>query len=327
MPPWPFGRREVKARGDIAGIVNLGDAGRDLILNCHVGAEPPPDPEAEAHACELGSSAAEVGEETVDVVGPICESGDYLAENRAHWEELAELHPDTDFYDVQGFRAGGSTLDPVVVEGVGDVTGQRLLHLQCHFGLDTLSWLRAGAAAVVGVDFSATAVETARDLASEVGLADRATFVESDVYALPETLDRADGFDVVFASHGALCWLPDLTEWAAVAAHFCRPGGRLFVADSHPLSHVIQDLRLDDDGARVELPADRADRTAAPLRRARSARRSERRVPASPRAPACRAPRRSRTGTGRCRPRRAGAERRARPRGRTRARPRPRRPR
>jgi SAM-dependent methyltransferase len=174
---------------------------------------------------------------------------DPIETNRRHWDELAALHPDTDFYDVEGFRAGGSTLDPVVVEGVGDVAGTRLLHLQCHFGLDTLSWLRAGAAAVVGVDFSATAVETARDLARETGLADRATFVESDVYALPETLDRADGFDVVFASHGALCWLPDLTEWAAVAAHFCRPGGRLFVADSHPLSHVIQDLRLDDDGA------------------------------------------------------------------------------
>jgi 2-polyprenyl-3-methyl-5-hydroxy-6-metoxy-1,4-benzoquinol methylase len=164
-----------------------------------------------------------------------------LDRNRSHWDELAELHPNTEYYDVEGFRDGGSSLDWLELEGVGDVSGQTLLHLQCHFGLDTLSWLREGAAEVVGTDFSATAIETARDLAEQVDLADRATFIESDLYALDEE------FDVVFTSYGVLNWLPDVEAWADIVAHFLKPGGRFFIAELHPISHVFMDLRVDED--------------------------------------------------------------------------------
>lgn len=171
---------------------------------------------------------------------------DLLEVNRRHWDDLAAIHPATDEYDVEGFLAGGSTLTWLEREGVGDVQGLDLLHLQCHFGLDTLSWLRAGAETVVGVDFSPVAIERARELAEQVGLADRATFVETDLYDLPERLDRR--FDVVFTSFGVVNWLPDVEGWADVVARFVRPGGRFFIAELHPISHVILELEPADDG-------------------------------------------------------------------------------
>lgn len=114
-----------------------------------------------------------------------------VEENRAHWDELAEHHPDTDAYDVEAFLDGESTLRRLEREEV-DAAGKRLLHLQCHFGLDTLSWVRnEGAAHASGVDFAPTAIETARELCDRVGLSrDRTRFIESDVYELPTTLDE-----------------------------------------------------------------------------------------------------------------------------------------
>ncbi len=169
-----------------------------------------------------------------------------MDDNRVHWDELAELHPETEYYDVDGFRDGKTTLDWLERGGVGDVTGRTILHLQCHFGMDTLSWVREGARRAVGVDFSATAIGTARALASEVGLDDSATFIESDVYDLPDVLDER--FDVVFTSYGVLNWLPDVEAWAEVVATFLEPGGRFFIAELHPMSHVFMDLSVDDDG-------------------------------------------------------------------------------
>ncbi|WP_254544225.1 class I SAM-dependent methyltransferase [Halomarina pelagica] len=171
---------------------------------------------------------------------------DFLADNRAHWEELAALHPGTDFYDVESFLAGESTLLPLEREELGDVVGEgtRILHLQCHFGLDTLSWAREGAV-VTGVDFSGTAIGTARDLAAATGLDDRARFVECDVYDLPATLDEAGAFDVVFTSYGVLNWLPDVERWAEVVAGFLAPGGTFYVAEIHPFAHVLMDLELE----------------------------------------------------------------------------------
>ena len=154
-----------------------------------------------------------------------------VEENRRMWDAWTPHHAVSEFYDVNGFKAGRETLDAVELEGVGDVKGKALLHLQCHFGLDTMSWARHGAAPVVGVDFSAPAVDTAREIAAELGL--DARFVACDVY---DTLEHLGGerFDVVFTSHGAISWLPDLTRWARVIAGSLKPGGVFFVADSHP---------------------------------------------------------------------------------------------
>ncbi|WP_207592472.1 methyltransferase domain-containing protein [Halomontanus rarus] len=172
---------------------------------------------------------------------------DPIETNRAKWEEYAEIHPETEYYDVPGFVADDSrsTLQPPERELLGDLSGRSLVHLQCHIGLDTLSWARAGAS-VVGVDFATTAIETAREIRDEAGLTDDAEFVRCDVFDAPETLDRE--FDVVFASYGVLCWIPDVDRWAEAAASLCRPGGTVFLADFHPILDVFEwDLTLRDD--------------------------------------------------------------------------------
>ncbi len=169
-----------------------------------------------------------------------------MDDNRVHWNDLAELHPETEYYDVEGFRDGETSLDWLEREGVGSVDGQT-----CYTSSVTSAWTRCrGCVKVhgraVGVDFSATAIETARALASEVGLADRTTFVESSVYELPDVLDEQ--FDVVFTSYGVLNWLPDIEAWADVVSTFLKPDGRFFIAELHPMSHVFMDLTVDDDG-------------------------------------------------------------------------------
>lgn len=159
---------------------------------------------------------------------------DLLMCNRANWDERTAIHLGA--YPIGAFKAGQSTLHPIEVAEVGVVAGKTLLHLQCHFGLDTLSWARLGAR-VTGVDFSETAIDTARSLATELGI--EARFVHSDVYALPEVLNER--FDIVFTSYGVLPWLPDIHRWAQVATQFVRPGGFLYVIDGHPLMHLIDD--------------------------------------------------------------------------------------
>lgn len=161
---------------------------------------------------------------------------EYIEENRAHWDELAEHHPETDFYDVEAFLNGESSLRRLEREEL-DIADRRLLHLQCHFGMDTLSWVRnEGVAHATGVDFSPTAIETARELRDEIGLTpERAGFVESDIYELPSNLDES--FEVVFTSYGTIYWLPDLGRWADVVATHLEPGGTFYIADGHPLTN------------------------------------------------------------------------------------------
>ncbi|HXQ09694.1 MAG TPA: class I SAM-dependent methyltransferase [Caulobacteraceae bacterium] len=153
---------------------------------------------------------------------------DYFALNRAHWDEVTGIHVASPFYRTEAFRRGAMVLDPIAVEGVGEVEGKRLLHLQCHFGLDTLSLARLGAQ-VTGLDFSAPALKEARALSAETGV--RARFIEANVLAPPADLV---GFDVVFASWGAICWIPDMPAWMRTAANALRPGGRLVLIDGHP---------------------------------------------------------------------------------------------
>lgn len=160
---------------------------------------------------------------------------DHLQElNRRWWDERVPIHVGSDFYAVDRFRAGRGTLEAFEIEELGDVTGRSLVHLQCHFGLDTLSWARLGAE-VTGLDFSAPAVDAARELADGVGLP--ATFVAGDVYDASRLLGRR--YDVVYTGKGALNWLPDMEAWAGVVTDLLAPGGRLYLSEFHPVTWVF----------------------------------------------------------------------------------------
>jgi len=165
-----------------------------------------------------------------------------IADNRRLWDAWTAIHTTGSFYDVQRFRDDPADvrIAPWEREELGDVSGKTLLHLQCHFGLDTLSWARLGAAHVTGVDFSEPAIAFARALAAETGLRDRSRFVVSDIYDLPGELD-GETFDVVYTGRGALCWLPDLGPWAEHVARFLAPGGTFYLHEGHPIMWAIAD--------------------------------------------------------------------------------------
>ncbi|MGI5338114.1 class I SAM-dependent methyltransferase [Streptomyces sp. CA-181903] len=154
--------------------------------------------------------------------------------NRLNWDERASIHGQDRYYDTAGFLAGGSSLREAELSLVGNVEGRKLLHLQCHTGLDTLSWARRGAE-VTGLDFSPVAVRRARELAERAGL--DADFVEGDARRLPPELRGR--FDVVVATYGVFAWIDDVAAWAGSAAAALRPGGRLVVVDLHPLAQMI----------------------------------------------------------------------------------------
>ncbi|MDI2126932.1 class I SAM-dependent methyltransferase [Yinghuangia seranimata] len=157
--------------------------------------------------------------------------------NRALWDVRATRHGSTEadrFYDVDSFLTGRQTLYALERELVGDVAGKDLLHLHCHFGMDTVNWARLGARAT-GVDFSPVAVERARELAGRAGV--DAAFVEADTQRLPASL--AGRFDVVVATYGVLCWIGDLAAWMGGAAAALRPGGSLVLVDLHPAYQTV----------------------------------------------------------------------------------------
>ncbi len=154
---------------------------------------------------------------------------DQFAANRALWNARTAAHYASAFYDVEGFVKGGSTLNSIELDLLGDVKGKDLLHLQCHFGQDTLSLARLGARAT-GLDISDAALVKARALADRCGLSAR--FVESNV--LDRRPELEGGFDIVFTSYGTIGWLPQLGPWAENIAAYLRPGGHFIFADFHP---------------------------------------------------------------------------------------------
>ena len=181
------------------------------------------------------------------------DNNDFIDTNRTLWDQWTRLHAASAFYDVDGFKEGKSTLMPVERAALGDVAGKTLLHLQCHFGLDTLSWAREGAI-VTGVDFSPDAIDLARSLSDELHLP--ATFLCANIYDLPEEPEAQ--FDIVFTSYGVLTWLPDLDRWAHLIARYLKPEGTFYIVEFHPLLSM-----LDDDGERIAYPY---FRTEEPLR-------------------------------------------------------------
>lgn len=154
---------------------------------------------------------------------------EYLEVNRKLWNAKTPHHVTSDFYDNDSFIAGKSTLKEVEIGLLGDIKGKSVLHLQCHFGQDTMSMSRMGAKCT-GVDFSDVAMDKAREL--NIQLALDATFICSDVYKLPEVLDEK--FDIVFTTYGVLGWLPDMQRWANVVSHFLKPSGKLVLVELHP---------------------------------------------------------------------------------------------
>ena len=170
--------------------------------------------------------------------------------NRSLWDAWTAVHAEGEFYDLAGFREGGVRLREDEIEAVGDVRGRTLLHLQCHFGIDTLSWARLGAT-VTGADFSPAAIRLARELASDLGFPE-ARFIESNVYDLPAALEGT--FDVVYTSRGVLGWLPDIAGWAGVVAHFVKPGGIFYISEIHPVVQAFENEGVAPGELRLAYP-------------------------------------------------------------------------
>ncbi|MFW9778189.1 MAG: class I SAM-dependent methyltransferase [Candidatus Heimdallarchaeota archaeon] len=173
----------------------------------------------------------------------------YIEVNKRRWDELADLHFKGKFYNVEEFKKGGISLSNLEVNEVGDVRGKKLLHLQCHFGKDTLSWARLGAQ-VTGVDFSGRAIALAKQLSAEIGI--NATFIQSDIYELDRTSLESHSFDVVFTSNGAIYWLPDLKAWARFISYYLKPSGIFYILDSHPTGNIFDDEC--EDELRIRYP-------------------------------------------------------------------------
>jgi ubiquinone/menaquinone biosynthesis C-methylase UbiE len=163
---------------------------------------------------------------------------DAARQNRRAWEEVAEARAKgyrESATPASFFAAGGSILDPRVVDAVGDIRGLRLLHLMCSTGEETLSWAVLGAI-VVGVDFSATSIALANGKADEAGIP--AEFVDADVGHLPSGL-LSGGFDLVYTATGVMVWIPDLDRWASAIARALSPGGRLVLWEEHPVATAL----------------------------------------------------------------------------------------
>ena len=161
----------------------------------------------------------------------------YFDANKDSWNKRTAVHKESAFYDIASFKKGKTSLHKIELDEVGDVKGKSLLHLQCHFGMDTMSWARAGATCV-GVDFSDEAINLAKEINEELGL--QAQFICANIYDLTGSFKTPllegfrEAFDIVFTSYGTIGWLPDLDKWGEAIAYFLKPGGVFYIADFHP---------------------------------------------------------------------------------------------
>jgi SAM-dependent methyltransferase len=174
---------------------------------------------------------------------------DWLSLNLANWNERVPIHLNATgvHYKLDALRNGSEQLDPIARDILGPVDGLRVLHLQCHFGADTLTIEQHGAT-VTGLDFSPPAIMAARSLAAEVNLTDRAKFIEANIYDAETAVNEPAAYDRVFVSWGALCWLPDIHAWARIVVSFLKPNGYLALADAHPFIYVFDDMTATADG-------------------------------------------------------------------------------
>lgn len=156
--------------------------------------------------------------------------------NRESWNKKVEYHFQSEFYDVESFLQGKNVLTPIELNLLGPIQGKSILHLQCHFGMDSISLARMGAQ-VVGVDFAETAIQKAEELASKEECDVR--FVLSDVLELDKHLDEK--FDIVFTSYGTIGWLENLGPWSKIVKHFLKPNGRFVFVEFHPVVWMFSD--------------------------------------------------------------------------------------
>ncbi|MCG7488942.1 class I SAM-dependent methyltransferase [Vibrio sp. Of14-4] len=159
---------------------------------------------------------------------------DYLSINKEAWDKRTKVHVESEFYDVASFKNGRCSLNPIELKQVGNVQGKSLLHLQCHFGQDTLSWARLGAE-VTGIDLSANAIKHANSLKQALDL--KANFIESDVVQFGH--ENNQQFDIVFTSYGVLCWLPNLVDWAQTIAKSLKVGGEFHLVEFHTFNDLL----------------------------------------------------------------------------------------
>ena len=160
----------------------------------------------------------------------------YIEINRKSWNNRVETHLKSEFYDLDNFIKGKTSLNNIELELLGDLKGKSILHLQCHFGQDTISLCRLGAN-VTGVDLSDQAIESAIKIAKEAN--SNATFICCDIYDLPKHLDKQ--FDIVFTSYGTIGWLPDLDKWAKIVSQFLKPNGPFVFVEFHPVVWMFDD--------------------------------------------------------------------------------------
>lgn len=161
---------------------------------------------------------------------------DYKEINKEAWNQKVDIHYRSEFYDNDNFINGKSSLNSIELDILGDIKDKSLLHLQCHFGQDTISLSRMGAS-TTGVDLSDKAINTAKQLATQTGSS--AKFVCSDIYDLPNNLEGQ--YDIVFTSYGTIGWLPDIDKWASVVSKFLKPGGQFLIVDFHPVVWMYDD--------------------------------------------------------------------------------------
>jgi SAM-dependent methyltransferase len=160
---------------------------------------------------------------------------EYFEANKESWNECTPHHIGSAMYDMEGFRKGRNSLCSISMEALDEIEGKKILHLQCHFGQDTMSMARMGAK-MTGLDFSEDAIFAARNLAKEMNL--DVDFVCSNVYDAVANVDH--DFDGVFLSYGALCWLPDMEKYGQVIDQCLKPGGKVYIIEFHPVIQMIE---------------------------------------------------------------------------------------
>lgn len=160
----------------------------------------------------------------------------YINVNKNAWNKRVMPHVASDFYKHEDFLNGKSSLNKIELDLLGDVSGKKILHLQCHFGQDSISLSRMGAH-VTGVDFSELAIEQARKDTERLQL--NTKFICCDVNELDQHLEET--FDIIFTSYGVLGWLPDLNHWANLIHRFLKPSGKLILVEFHPVVWMFDD--------------------------------------------------------------------------------------